>query len=521
MHGKPVNEKNEPFEPGQLDEAYAIYNIPDTYCLCATQEYDPAEREQYKLHIRKAITQGFHYGKVVAGCRRQHDGCAMFLPLDLLSKVHKLVTAKYPKREVRGPGILKFNPFKASVSPTSRQHTPASIKRQATESPDSPLKYRRMMPSASSSSKGKGKVGPKSSMTSLFGKPTTGSATFLNEDDDDIEEDDARKHIKILSKSLAFSIAVAPFSFASPHARSPPRYSTQPLPNAAFTPSPVASTSTSTSSTSTSSMGRCLTHWQPNQCFFGDVMGLAEPINPSLLPYRNYEISLSPEDQHRYLTKLDQGGGVTHELFMMMFDKCNCDLYFLKDTLHHVHGPSCMDYLYTPPQHKKCPLGMTAMQAITDTINQQPPSPYMLPKPTTISTLAVNPLITPSSVGSSLHTYLVPTAGPSTPTLAGPSRHTYLGPAGPSSTSYSAFVAPPPLTRPMHSIPRETSTPMAATARRASAPPVTNGGALWLGPTPMPAAAPTILDTPIIVTTPPFPVFPGFQLPLLFHHFCL
>ncbi|KIJ35073.1 hypothetical protein M422DRAFT_262632 [Sphaerobolus stellatus SS14] len=313
--------------------------------------------------------------KVVAGCRRQHDGCTMFLPLDLLSKVHKLVTTKYPKREVRGPGILKFNPFKASVSPTSCQYTPASIRRQATESPDSPLKYQRMMPSASSSGKGKAKAGPKSSMTSLFCKPTAGSATFLNEDDNDIEEEDACKHIKTPSKSLTFSIAIAPFLFASPHARSPPRYSTQPPLNAAFTPSHIASTSTSTS---TSSMGRRLTHWQPNQCFFGDVMGLAEPTNPSLLPYCNYEISLSPEDQHCYLTKLDQGGGVTHELFMMMFDKCNCDLYFLKDTLHHVHGPSCMDYLYTPPQHKKCPLGMMAMQAITDTINQQPPSPYML-----------------------------------------------------------------------------------------------------------------------------------------------
>ncbi|KIJ24932.1 hypothetical protein M422DRAFT_274181 [Sphaerobolus stellatus SS14] len=54
VHPWPVNDADEPFEPRQLNEVYAVFVIPDTYCLCVTQEFDPTQCEQYTLHIQVA-----------------------------------------------------------------------------------------------------------------------------------------------------------------------------------------------------------------------------------------------------------------------------------------------------------------------------------------------------------------------------------------------------------------------------------------------------------------------------------
>ncbi|KIJ41573.1 hypothetical protein M422DRAFT_48611 [Sphaerobolus stellatus SS14] len=126
VHSWPVNDSNVPFEPGQLNEAYAVYDIPDTFCLCATQEYDHSQR------------------------------------------------------------IFKFNGFKLSKSPSSRHHTPVSVKRPASVSQGSPTKYRRTLPSTSSMIKGKGKA------KCIVSGSAAVSAT-LSDEEGGTEEDDACK----------------------------------------------------------------------------------------------------------------------------------------------------------------------------------------------------------------------------------------------------------------------------------------------------------------------------------------
>ncbi|KIJ41796.1 hypothetical protein M422DRAFT_255110 [Sphaerobolus stellatus SS14] len=476
VHPWPVNDADEPFEPGQLNEAYTVFDIPDTYCLCATQEFDPTQREQYTLHIRVACTKGSHQGKVVTGCRNQHEGCGMFPPLHMLYGVSRLITAKYPKRDVPGPGIFKFNGFKLSKSPSTLRRTPVSIKRPPPESQGSPLKYQRTLPSTSKAVKGKRKTKCGSSMSPLsskFSTGTTGLPLTLSDEEDDTEEDDSciPNYLKASPTPLP---RARPLQVSSTPDH-PPRYATHPPPNSVSTP---------VSSTSSTSSSRHLTHWEPNQHFFGDVMGLAEPVNPSLLPYRNYQVSLSQEEQHHYLRKLDLGGGVTHELFMMIFDKCNCDLYFLKDFLHRIHGPTCPDYLDTPPHYKNRPLGSTAVQAIQDAIAQQPPSPPFLPHqpPASSHSMGVGQSITPPSAS---RRPMAPTAGPST--------------TGPSTTGPSTAARP--------SMDHTFALPPAA--GRASAPPYLYTGAVWLGPgaTPFPTklAAPTdpVIPSPSSASTTP------------------
>ncbi|KIJ26156.1 hypothetical protein M422DRAFT_272787 [Sphaerobolus stellatus SS14] len=452
VHPWPVNDTDEPFEPGQLNEAYAVFDIPDTYCLCATQEFDPTQREQHSPH---------------PGCLYQGEPSRQ-VPLHLLYGVSRLITAKYPKREVPGPGIFKFNGFKLSKSPSTLCRTPVSVKRPATESQGSPLKYQHTLPSTSKAVKGKRKAKRESSMSPLSSKFSTGATGLpltLSDEEGDTEEDDSyiSNYLKASPSPLPRTRPLQVSSMLD----LPLRYSTHPPPNSVSTP--VASPSSSS---------RRLTHWEPNQCFFGDVMGLAEPVNPSLLPYCNYQVSLSQEKQHHYLHKLDLGGSIPHELFMMIFDKCNCDLYFLKDFLHCIHGPTCPDYLYTPPQYKNRPLGSTAVQAIQDAIAQQPPSPPFMPHlpPASSHSMGVGSSITPPSAS---RRPMAPTASPF---------------AARRPSMDHTFALPP-------------------AAGRASAPPHTYSGATWLGPgtapfptTPATPTAPVIptpssaLATPVITT---------------------
>ncbi|KIJ30843.1 hypothetical protein M422DRAFT_267552 [Sphaerobolus stellatus SS14] len=351
VHPWPVNDADEPFEPGQLNEAYAVFDIPDTYCLCATQEFDPTQHEQHTLHIWVACIKGSHQGKVVAGCRNQHEGCGMFhmfLPLHMLYGVSRLITAKYPKREVPGPGIFKFNGFKLSKSPSTLCCTPVSVKMPAPESQGSPLKYQRTLPSTSKAAKGKRKAKCGSSMSPLSSKFSTGSTGLLltlSAEEGDTEEDDSyiSNYLKASPSPLPRTCPLQVSSMLD----LPLRYSTH-SPNSVSTP--VASSS--------SSSCRHLTHWEPNQHFFGDIMGLAEPVNPSLLPYHNYQVSLSQEEQHHYLRKLDLGGG-----------------------LPSLHSWSYLSGLSLyPTTVQKSPLGSTAFQAIQDAIAQQPPSPPFMPR---------------------------------------------------------------------------------------------------------------------------------------------
>ncbi|KIJ22383.1 hypothetical protein M422DRAFT_277206 [Sphaerobolus stellatus SS14] len=105
-HSWPVDEANQPFEPIQLSEAYTIYDIPKTYCICATQEFDPIQCQRHTLHIHVASKKGSHQGKVVAGCHDQHDGCGLFIPLHLLFERPNLLTTKYSMQEVQTQASL-------------------------------------------------------------------------------------------------------------------------------------------------------------------------------------------------------------------------------------------------------------------------------------------------------------------------------------------------------------------------------------------------------------------------------
>jgi len=75
---RPLDDKHIRFSPEMLSTALGLFNIPDPVCLCATQEPDPERRIAHKGHIRVCSTEGVHYGKVVYGCRSQHNGCGMF-----------------------------------------------------------------------------------------------------------------------------------------------------------------------------------------------------------------------------------------------------------------------------------------------------------------------------------------------------------------------------------------------------------------------------------------------------------
>jgi len=81
---RPLDENGIRFRPEVLSTAVSLFQIPDTACLCATQESDPVMRASHKGHIRVCSTDGIHSVKVVYGCRAQRTGCGMFSKLSNL-----------------------------------------------------------------------------------------------------------------------------------------------------------------------------------------------------------------------------------------------------------------------------------------------------------------------------------------------------------------------------------------------------------------------------------------------------
>ena len=59
----------------QLSEAFVIYHIPTPSCLYPTQETDPSQYQDYKMHIQICSTPGPSYGKVIMSCFQQWEGC--------------------------------------------------------------------------------------------------------------------------------------------------------------------------------------------------------------------------------------------------------------------------------------------------------------------------------------------------------------------------------------------------------------------------------------------------------------
>ncbi|KIJ31185.1 hypothetical protein M422DRAFT_267135 [Sphaerobolus stellatus SS14] len=151
VHPWQVNEQNELFHPTDLSQDFAQCQIPDTYCICAMQELDPVNCLRHSLYIHVGSRRGQHQGKMVAGCRAQHEGCGLFIPLEILYSNHNLLMAKYPKREAPGIGIFRFNDHNEPL-PLSPQAThisnsagssqqSSSVKCPHSESSSSPLKY--------------------------------------------------------------------------------------------------------------------------------------------------------------------------------------------------------------------------------------------------------------------------------------------------------------------------------------------------------------------------------------------
>ncbi|KIJ32591.1 hypothetical protein M422DRAFT_265615 [Sphaerobolus stellatus SS14] len=412
-----------------------------------------------------------------------------------------LYTAKYPKREIPGSGILGFDLFNlGSPSPSSDRHAPSnrtpralnspkasSSKRPATESYGSPLKYRRTTLDSIGSIKGKGKGKGKSAVLSR--KPSTGSSFKLpiwSDDEGGIEDGyvspspTPRSNLSMGQRTSA--MLDLPPCYADTVSVSYPSIPTE----------TVASISTSP--------GRhALTQYEPNERFFGDVLALAEPIHPSLIAYRNYEVIVLSHDQRDdYLNRLAQGGGLTHELICCLLDKCNCGLYFLKDVLHDVHGPQCVDYIRTRPQFRGLPMSGNAAEAIQDIIHQQPPFPLHTVErlPWASSTTIGRQPIPPSTMASSSKRTMI---GPATslslsnadavPHTAQQIRH-QLPPMADRSDMHSAMLPPMPLRPPSRPL-MPSFTPPLLSAASMSMPPASARMMLSaFRPPPRPLASP-------------------------------
>ncbi|KIJ48645.1 hypothetical protein M422DRAFT_247500 [Sphaerobolus stellatus SS14] len=402
VHAWPVNERNEPFHPTELSEAYAQYYIPDTYCLCATQELDPTQCINHKLHIRYGHMSGEFKGKLIAGCKWQREGCGLFIPLEVLYCNLNLHTAMYSKREVRGHGIFNFDGYDESVlcSPTIRTPSSAgssarstSVKCPISGSSSSPLKFCRVDVDV----KGKGKAMESSQAPIPFIKhavATAGSALAMSD-----EEDDSRSYVYDSPTPRHHHTPFVQYlgsSFKTPLRDSVKPASSMPPPSIIHPSSSTSSSPIPLPAHPTPPFAHQLMHYELNQCYYEDVIALAEPINPSLLAYKNYEIMIEdPLVCDYYYRRIGGRQGINHEVSWMLFDKCNCQQYFLKHTLHTNHGPTCLDYMTTRPECMAAslsPRGLqtamrsTGLQAIEDALSAQPPSPIATSVSTSRST---------------------------------------------------------------------------------------------------------------------------------------
>ncbi|KIJ48271.1 hypothetical protein M422DRAFT_45462 [Sphaerobolus stellatus SS14] len=78
--------------------------------------------------------------------------------------------------------------------------------------------------------------------------------------------------------------------------------------------------------------------YEPSERFFGDCMGLEEPIDTPMLAVRNSDIPpLTQEETAFYLESLQQPEGVRHWIFWQLVDHCNCGRYYTKTYLHQLH----------------------------------------------------------------------------------------------------------------------------------------------------------------------------------------
>ncbi|KIJ33793.1 hypothetical protein M422DRAFT_264256 [Sphaerobolus stellatus SS14] len=120
--------------------------------------------------------------------------------------------------------------------------------------------------------------------------------------------------------------------------------------------------------------------YEPSERFFGDVGGLDEPVDTDLLAVRNSDVPLLTEEQAAfYMESLRQPDGVSHEVFWMLMDRCNCGRYFTKDYLHRVHGPDCIHWTIFINARSPRPLRPFVAETIASYHTYRPPPPPSSP----------------------------------------------------------------------------------------------------------------------------------------------
>ncbi|KIJ39175.1 hypothetical protein M422DRAFT_781129 [Sphaerobolus stellatus SS14] len=351
----PLKEDGRKFLPEELHEAFAVYDIPIPCCLCSTQELTPEAREMHLLHIRICCTPGLNHGYVVAGCRKHENGCGIWLRLDELYYEEALDTKLYKRRHKRGPGIKNFYRYRSLLNPTIPNNLPditaptqsvlvptlPSTTTNITTPSNSPnLETRHTSTSALNvrKSKGKGRAIPH------FKRPQEGSADtpLIVSDDEEAPSTPTRKG-PVQRTGTSCQIG-SPDQAPRAQSNAPRR---------------------STSGVQFKRRSRRNRPYQPSERFFGDTYRLHDSVETSLLGIRNLDIPLlTPQDRDFYLHELTSGG-VSHDLMFMLIDRCDCGHYFMKDYLHQVHGPSCIDWIESISVARPiCPLHPMASKAV-------------------------------------------------------------------------------------------------------------------------------------------------------------
>ncbi|KIJ22761.1 hypothetical protein M422DRAFT_276771 [Sphaerobolus stellatus SS14] len=343
--------------PADISEAFANYQIPEAHCLCTTQETTPAGRRKHTLWIRV-----------------KHAAAPSLS--DWMNFINMLIW------------ILRFNAHNIDIEPTTIFQPTANPTAPApalafAPPPTSPLSVNQ--PPLPSSSHQPGHPSPPSSSSSGHHRPHSESVSnspaypfkmprlgqpspspFI-EASKAKGKDEGRAVVQTYEASDSDDAAMLPSPTPAPRHRRqpakpflPPRYSTLP---------PQAGPSNGAGSLqdefhavfNTFSMltGYSATHrlpYEPSERFFGDVGGLDEPVDTDLLAVRNSDVPLLTEEQAVfYMESLRQPDGVSHEVFWMLMDRCNCGRYFTKDYLHRVHETIASYHTYRPPRPPSSP----------------------------------------------------------------------------------------------------------------------------------------------------------------------
>ncbi|KIJ47387.1 hypothetical protein M422DRAFT_45708 [Sphaerobolus stellatus SS14] len=488
----PLRENGVRFLPEEFPEACAIHNIPNSKCLCPTQDPNPIhDHHDDTLWFRVCSTQGEYYGRIVAGCRRITKGCGLLFVLDEVYRHPDLACTVFPRRSVRGPGLPRFNPHGTTIKRTEvfvppgstvppppaagsvSTPTPTSAHVAASSPPTIPvhrlspafaqtvhqhsvaafppygypynLPYGMPIPHPYSMPCNPGYPGqygvpggitPIASASTSFAPQQTPSPlgssnkgkrpaefpvdnappTKVTRPSPDSPSpflpDRKGKEIAPACHRSAGRIPADPYvisdsedddggappsptpaprhpqpSHQASEADLPPRYSTLP-------PAKLRQ-GASTSAAPAQSGKRLRRNYDPSERYFGDLLGLLEPVDLPMLAVRNSDVPLLTEDQQAFYADNLSRDGVDSNVFNMLVDRCNCSRYFFRTYLHQVHGPSCVHWYHVVKGRAQRPLPPAAAETVASYHTYHPPPTSQVsttatpnPAPSSISPLA-------------------------------------------------------------------------------------------------------------------------------------